>query len=68
MTVNICVKERHRSTHVPTAASSPNAVNILINAAWEVEVDHMLNIRNIQTAGCHRGCNQDWTFAVFKVC
>lgn len=68
LAIGIRVIERHCPACIPTAASSPNAVDILLNAVWEVKVHHMLHVWNIQTACCHRGRHQDRTLARAEVC
>lgn len=68
MAISFWVIERHRPPSVPTAASSPNAVDVFIDVAGEVKVHHMLYIRNIQTAGGYRRRHQDRTFTRAEVC
>ena len=40
-----------------------NAVNVLVYSSvggtWEVEVDNVHDVSNIETTGCDIGCNHD---------
>lgn len=67
MSISIRVVERHCPSCIPTAASSPNAVDILLNVVRKVKVHHMLHIWNIQTACSHRRRHQDRTLAGAEV-
>lgn len=67
MTVNIWVEERHGPPGVSTPTGPPDAVNVLIDVFRQIEVDHVLNIWNVQTAGSDRGGHQDGTFTEAEV-
>lgn len=38
-------------------------MNIFTDVVWEVKVDDMLYIWDVQTTGSYRGCNKNMTFA-----
>ena len=43
-------------TDVTNATSTPDSVNIFVNIARQIKVDHVTHIRNIETARCHCCC------------
>lgn len=40
-------------TQIAHPTRSANSMNVFLNVRGKVEVNHMLHVRNIQTASCH---------------
>lgn len=40
-------------TKISHTACTPNAVDILLNITWEIEVHNVLHVWNVQTASSH---------------
>lgn len=59
--VALGVEKWHGSARVPTAARSTNAVHVLVDAGREVEVDHVLDVLNVQTPRGDRSGHQHRT-------
>mmetsp|Transcript_20121 Transcript_20121/g.41456 ORF Transcript_20121/g.41456 Transcript_20121/m.41456 type:complete len:499 (-) Transcript_20121:512-2008(-) len=56
------VDERKRATSVSGTTGTSNSVNVVVNVGWEIVVDHIGDIGNIQTTtcdigSCHNGGN-----------
>ena len=46
-------------TMATTTTGTADAVNVVVVGLWQVEVDHVADIWNVEAAGSNVGCNQD---------
>lgn len=53
------VEERSRHASVASTSSTTNAVHVVINISWEIIVDNMGDIGDIQTSSSDRSSDQD---------
>ena len=49
----LVVEERSCETDIAHATGSANSMDVLVDVAWEVEVDHVAHVWNVETSSGH---------------
>lgn len=61
------VEESSRDTGVSSTTGTTDTVNIVVNVGWQIIVDHMGDIGNVESTGSNSGSHQDGAAAVTEV-
>lgn len=59
--------DSERSTNTPSTSSAADTVNVFGELCGKFEVDHSLDLFDVQSTGCEISCQQDILFAFLEI-